>query len=38
VVAAIGAVAISLVNRDPAPDEALPVTEEEADEIAEHAH
>ena len=28
VVAAIGAVAIFLVNRDPAPDEPLPVTEE----------
>jgi benzoate transport len=38
VVAAIGAVSISLVNRNPAPDEALPVTEEEADEIAKHAH
>src|SRR6478609_4626334 len=38
VVAAIGAVSISLVNRNPAPDEALPVTEEQADEIAKHAH
>ena len=38
VVAAIGAVAISLVNRNPAPDEELPVTEEEADEIARHSH
>ena len=30
-VAAIGAVAIFLVNRDPAPDEPMPVTEDEAD-------
>lgn len=37
VVAAIGAVAISLVNRNPAPDEALPVTEAHADEIARHS-
>ena len=34
VVAAIGAVAIFLVNRDPAPDEAMPVTEDEADQIS----
>ncbi len=33
VVAAIGAVAIFLVNRDPAPDEPMPVTESEADRI-----
>jgi benzoate transport len=36
-VAAIGAVSILLVNRDPAPDEPLPITEEEADHIGEHA-
>jgi MFS family permease len=35
VVAALGAVAISLVNRDPAPDEPLPVTEDEADHYGE---
>jgi len=35
-VAAIGAVAISVVNRNPAPDEELPVTEEEADDLAHH--
>lgn len=35
VVAAIGAVSISLVDRDPAPGEALPVTEDEADHIGE---
>ena len=34
VVAAIGAVAIFMVNRDPAPEDALPVTEDEADQIA----
>jgi benzoate transport len=34
VVAAIGAVAIFMVNRDPAPEDALPVTEDEADRIA----
>ena len=33
-VAAIGAVAIFLVNRDPAPDDAMPVTEDEADQIS----
>jgi MFS family permease len=38
VVAAIGAVAISLVNRDPAPDEPLAVTEDEADHYGEHPH
>ena len=32
-VAAIGAVAIFLVNRDPAPDEPMPVTEDDADHI-----
>jgi MFS transporter, AAHS family, benzoate transport protein len=36
VVAALGAVAIALVNRDPAPDEPLPVTEDEADHLDEH--
>ncbi|MDT0352546.1 MFS transporter [Pseudonocardia charpentierae] len=36
VVAAIGALSIMLVNRDPAPDEPLPVTEDEADHIGEH--
>ena len=35
-VAAVGAVAISVVNRNPAPDEELPVTEEEADDLAHH--
>ena len=29
----IGAVCIALVNRDPAPDEPLPLTEDEADHI-----
>ena len=38
VVAAIGAVSISLVNRDPRPDEPLPVTEDEADHYGEHPH
>jgi MFS family permease len=33
VVAALGALSISLVNRDPAPDEPMPVTEDEADHI-----
>ena len=33
VVAALGAVSISFVNRDPAPDEPMPVTEDEADRI-----
>jgi AAHS family benzoate transporter-like MFS transporter len=32
-VAAIGAVCIALVNRDPAPDEPMPLTEEESDRI-----
>lgn len=35
-VAAVGAVAISVVNRNPAPDEELPVTEEEAEDLAHH--
>ena len=35
VVAALGALSIMLVNRDPAPDEPLPVTEDEADHIGE---
>ncbi|MDT7580508.1 MAG: transporter, family, benzoate transport protein, partial [Pseudonocardiales bacterium] len=30
VVAAVGAVCIALVNRNPAPDEPLPLTEDEA--------
>jgi AAHS family benzoate transporter-like MFS transporter len=33
VVAAIGAVCVALVNRNPAPDEPLPLTEDEADNI-----
>jgi benzoate transport len=33
VVAAIGALSIALVNRDPAPDEPLPLTEDEADHL-----
>jgi len=33
IVAAIGAVCIALVNRNPAPDEPLPLTEDEADHI-----
>jgi MFS family permease len=33
VVAAIGAVCIAVVNRNPAPDEPLPLTEDEADHI-----
>ena len=32
-VAAIGAVCIALVNRNPAPDEPMPLTEDEADRI-----
>jgi AAHS family benzoate transporter-like MFS transporter len=38
VVAALGALSILLVDRDPAPDEPLPVTEAEADHIGEQAH
>jgi MFS family permease len=38
VVAALGALSISMVNRDPAPDEPLPVTEDEADHIGERHH
>jgi AAHS family benzoate transporter-like MFS transporter len=34
-VAAIGALAIAVVNRDPAPDQPLPVTEEEVGRIGE---
>jgi MFS transporter, AAHS family, benzoate transport protein len=37
-VAVVGALCIALVNRDPAPDEALPDTEEEADHVGERAH
>jgi AAHS family benzoate transporter-like MFS transporter len=33
-VAAIGAVSVALVNRDPAPDEDLPVTEDDAEHVA----
>jgi benzoate transport len=33
VVAAIGAVSIFMVNRDPAPEDALPVTEAEAEQV-----
>ena len=36
VVAAFGALAVALVNRDPAPGEPLPVTEDEADHVGEH--
>jgi hypothetical protein len=32
----LGAIAVVMVNRDPAPDELMPVTEEDADEIAHH--
>jgi MFS family permease len=38
VVAALGAVAIALVNRDPAPDEPLPDTEQEAEHIGERVY
>jgi len=37
-VAAIGAVVIALVNRNPAPDEPMPLTEEEADRIGARPH
>ena len=37
-VAAIGAVCIALVNRNPAPDEPMPLTEEEADRIGARPH
>ena len=37
-VAAIGALCIAAVNRDPAPAEPLPDTEEEAEQIGERAH
>ena len=33
VVAAIGAACVALVNRNPAPDEPLPLTEDEADDV-----
>jgi AAHS family benzoate transporter-like MFS transporter len=36
-VAVIGAISVFLVNRDPAPDEPMPVTEEEAEHIT-HTH
>jgi MFS family permease len=32
-VAAIGAACVALVNRDPAPDEPMPLTERESDRI-----
>jgi MFS transporter, AAHS family, benzoate transport protein len=32
-VAAIGALSIAFVSRDPAPDEPMPITEEEADRL-----
>lgn len=38
VVAAVGAVCIAAVNRDPAPDEPLPDTEDEADRMGVRAH
>ena len=31
----LGAVSISFVNRDPAPDEPMPIMEDEADHIGE---
>jgi AAHS family benzoate transporter-like MFS transporter len=37
-VAAIGAACIALVNRDPAPDEPMPLTEDEADQIGARTH
>jgi MFS family permease len=37
-VAAVAAVSIAAVNRDPAPDEPLPDTEEEAEHIGARAH
>ena len=37
-VAAIGAICIAIVNRDPAPDEPLPDTEDEAEHIGERVH
>jgi MFS transporter, AAHS family, benzoate transport protein len=36
VVAALGALSISFVNREPAPDEPLPLTEDDADHVGEH--
>jgi MFS transporter, AAHS family, benzoate transport protein len=38
VVAALGALSILLVDRDPAPDEPLPVTEADADHVGEQVH
>jgi MFS transporter, AAHS family, benzoate transport protein len=38
IVAALGALAITLVNRTPAPDEPMPVTEEEAEHLRQIAH
>jgi hypothetical protein len=35
VVAALGALSILLVDRDPAPSEPLPVTEDEADHVGD---
>jgi MFS family permease len=37
-VAALGAICIALVNRDPAPDEPLPDTEEDAEHIGERTY
>jgi AAHS family benzoate transporter-like MFS transporter len=37
-VAALGALCIAMVNRDPAPDEPLPDTEEETDHVGHRAH
>jgi benzoate transport len=36
-VAAIGAICVALVNRDPAPDEPMPLTEDETDKIGVRA-
>jgi len=33
VVAAIGALSVALVNRNPSPDEPLPLTDDEADDL-----
>jgi hypothetical protein len=37
-VAAVGALAVAVVNRDPAPDEPMPVTEQEAERLGERIH
>ena len=37
-VAAVGAVCIAMVNRDPAPDEPLPDTEDEAGHVRQRVH